>query len=180
MSTSRQLSTAESRRAAVLEAAAAEFALHGLAGASTVRIAQSSQIAHSYLFKLFRTKVALFLATTDDVYDRIADRFRRAALSRPTDPLNAMAKAYADMLDEKDDLRVLLHGFAAAGDPEIGPAVRTRYALLFEQVQAASNVDDERMRAFWANGMLLTVAAAIDLPQLSADHPWVHTVLSGR
>lgn len=84
------------------------------------------------------------------------------------------------MLEEKDDLRVLLHGFAAAGDPEIRPVVRTRYALLYEQVQSASHVDDERMRAFWAHGMLLTVAAAMDLSQLSPRHPWVDTILTNR
>jgi AcrR family transcriptional regulator len=161
----------------VLQEAAAEFAVHGLTGASTARIAGRAQIAHSYLFKLFETKVGLFLATSDLVYDRISERFRLAAADRPADPLDAMAEAYSAMLGERDDLLLLLHGFAAAADPQVGPAVRRRYAGLYEQVRAASGASDARMRAFWAQGMLLTVAAAVELPLLAGEHPWVQTLL---
>ena len=179
MSDGRRLWTGDRRRQAVLAAAAAEFARHGLAGASTATIAQRAQIAHSYLFKLFDTKVALFLATTDHVYDRISERFRLAAAQRPGDPLDAMAAAYRAMLGERDDLLMLLHGFAAAGDPRIGPLVRSRYADLYMQVRTDAGATDERMRAFWAHGMLLTVAAAIELPLMSGEQAWVATVLQG-
>jgi AcrR family transcriptional regulator len=179
MTDRRRLWTGDERRNAVLAAAAAEFAQHGLAGASTARIAERAQIAHSYLFKLFDTKVALFMATTDHVYDRISERFRLAAAQRPGDPLDAMAAAYGDMLGERDDLLVLLHGFAAAGDPRIGPLVRSRYAGLYVQVRTDAGATDDRMRAFWAHGMLLTVAAAIELPLMTGEHAWVATVLGG-
>ena len=177
MTLRRTLQSADERRAAVLRVATAEFALHGLTGASTARIAAAAPIAHSYLFKLFDTKVGLFLATSDHVYDRISERFRFAAAARPSDPLDAMAEAYNEMLGERDDLLVLLHGFAAAADPQVGPAVRRRYAGLYEQVRAASGADDGRMRAFWAHGMLLTVAAAVELPLMAGEHPWVQTLL---
>jgi len=177
MGDGRRLWTVERRRGAVLEAAAGEFARHGLAGASTVRIAQEAQIAHSYLFKLFDKKVTLFVATTDHVYDRICERFRQAAARRPDDPLDAMAEAYVAMLGERHDLLVLLHGFAAADDPQVGSVVRSRYTDLYVQVRSASGASDERMRAFWAQGMLLTVAAAIELPLLAGEHPWISAVL---
>ena len=177
MSDGRCLWTVDRRRSAVLSAAAAEFAQHGLAGASTARIAQEAQIAHSYLFKLFDKKVTLFLATTDHVYDRISERFRLAAAQRPEDPLDAMAEAYKAMLGERDDLLVLLHGFAAAGDPQVGSVVRSRYTGLYVQVRTDSGATDERMRAFWAHGMLLTVAAAIQLPLMTGEHPWIPTLL---
>ena len=35
----------------------------------------------------------------------------------------------------------------------------------------------ERMREFWAQGMLLTVAAAIELPLMTDQHPWVAGLL---
>ena len=177
MSDGRRLWTGDRRRTAVLAAATAEFAQHGLAGASTARIAERAQIAHSYLFKLFDKKVTLFLAATEHVYDRISERFRRAAAQQPEDPLNAMAEAYTEMLGERDDLLVLLHGFAAAGDPQIGAVVRSRYTALYVQVQTDSGATHERMRAFWAQGMLLTVAAAIELPLMTEEHPWVPAVL---
>jgi hypothetical protein len=34
------------------------------------------------------------------------------------------------------------------------------------------------MREFWAQGMLMTVAAAIELPQMTDEHPWVTGLLS--
>jgi AcrR family transcriptional regulator len=172
------LRTADDRRGAVLAAAAAEFGERGLAGASTVAMAERAGIAHSYVFKLFGSKVQLFLATTDHVYDRISQRFRDAAVERPDTPLQAMADAYRELLTERADLLVLLHGFAAASDPTIGRTVRRRYADLYEQVQAASGADDQRMRDFWAHGMLLTVAAAIELPRTTDEHPWVTALIS--
>jgi hypothetical protein len=36
------------------------------------------------------------------------------------------------------------------------------------------------MRAFWANGMLMTVAAAIDLPSLSGREAWAASLLAGH
>jgi AcrR family transcriptional regulator len=173
----RILGTADQRRVAVLSAAVSEFSAHGLAGASTTNIALRAQIAHSYVFKLFGSKVQLFLAATDHVYDRIAERFTAAVHGAPDAPLEAMGTAYQDMLGEREDLLVLLHGFAAAGDPAVGPTVRRRYTDLYSQVQAAADASDERMRQFWAQGMLLTVAAAIELPLMTDQYPWVAGLL---
>ena len=179
MTERRGLRTADQRRGAVQAAAVAEFAERGLAGASTVKIADHAKIAHSYLFKLFGSKIQLFVTTTEHVYDRISERFRAAAQDCPETPLQAMADAYRGLLGERDDLLVLLHGFAAAGDPAVGRTVRRRYAELYRQVQEASGADEERMRAFWAHGMLLTVAAAIELPRTIDEHPWVAGLISG-
>jgi AcrR family transcriptional regulator len=173
------LRTAGERRGVVLDAAVVEFGDRGLAGASTVTIAGRAGIAHSYLFKLFGSKVHLFVATTDHVYDRISQRFREAAADSPTTPLQAMADAYRDLLTERADLLVLLHGFAAASDPAVGRTVRQRYTDLYRQVQAVSGADEQRMREFWAHGMLLTVAAAIELPRTADEHPWVAGLISG-
>jgi AcrR family transcriptional regulator len=175
----RGLRTADQRRGAVLAAAVAEFAQRGLAGASTVTIAERAGIAHSYVFKLFGSKIHLFVTTTEHVYDRISERFRAAAQDCPETPLQAMADAYRDLLEERDDLLVLLHGFAAAGDPAVGRTVRHRYAELYRQVQVASGADEERMRDFWAHGMLLTVAAAIELPRTIDEHPWIAGLIRG-
>jgi len=53
---------AAERREMVLEAAMAEFAVHGLAGTSTEDVARRAGISQPYLFRLFPTKKALFLA----------------------------------------------------------------------------------------------------------------------
>lgn len=183
--------TAEERRVAVLAAAIAEFAAKGLHGASTEAIAVAAGISHPYLFKLFGTKKDLFLAAFDRVNDRIHGAFAAAAAASPDgspldpdpnpDPsgrLWAMGKAYYRLLDQRDELRLLLHGFAAAGDPEVGPVVRRRYAALYRFVQETAGVDARAMQAFWAHGMLLTIAAALDLPSLAGEEAWIEELLA--
>ena len=178
MPTRRTAPRSDDRRVAVLHAAVAEFARNGLPAGSTARIAADAQIAHSYLFKLFGSKKALFLAATGQVYDRISARFRCAAAENPDDPLSAIGAAYRDLLHERSDLLMLLHGFAAADDPDIGTAVRGHYIALYRLVEQHSDGDDQRMRSFSAHGMLMTIAAAIDLPSLAHAQPWITGLLT--
>ena len=176
--------TADERRAAVLTVAVAEFAARGLHGASTEAIAAAAGISHPYLFKLFGTKKQLFLAATDRVYERVHAAFATAAEAHPdNDPdpdgrLWAMGKAYYELLGRRDELRLLLHGFAAAGDREVGPVVRRRYAALYRFVRETSGADAEAMQTFWAHGMLLTIAAAVDLPSLAREEAWIEGLLA--
>lgn len=170
--------TAGERREAVLRAATAEFAARGLHGASTERVAREAGIAHSYVFKLFGTKKDLFLAATGRVYDRILELFREGARRHPEDPIWGMGDSFRELLERREELLVVVHGFAAAGDPEIGEFVRERYADLYRYAAEASGANAERMGAFWSHGMLLIVAAAIDLPSLEGEEGWVHGLLN--
>ena len=171
--------TADERREAVLAAAVEEFAARGLHGASTETIAAAAGISHPYLFKLFGTKKELFLAASERVYERIHATFAIAADGEVDTAvmLAAMGKAYYELLERRAELRLLLHGFAAAGDPEIGAAVRHRYAALYRFVRDRTGADIAQMQAFWSHGMLLTIAAAIDLRSLAGEEDWVEQVL---
>src|ERR1700737_3149943 len=71
--------TAEERRAEVLKAAVAEFALHGLHGTSTEMIARRIGISQPYIFRLFPSKKELFLAAVEQCFDRVEAAFRNAA-----------------------------------------------------------------------------------------------------
>ena len=68
---------AAERRELVLEAAMAEFAVHGLAGTSTEEVARRAGISQPYLFRLFPTKKALFLALVGAVLPAGAGHLRR-------------------------------------------------------------------------------------------------------
>lgn len=162
----------------MLAAAIEEFAAKGLHGASTEAIAAAAGISQPYLFKLFGTKRDLFLAAFDLVCDRIRRAFAAAAAAQPTGALAAMGRAYYDLLHRRDELRLLLHGFAAAGDPDIGPFVRRRYGDLYGFVRDASGADAGTMQAFWAHGMLLTIAAALDLPAAAGKEEWIDHLLA--
>src|SRR5467141_2219370 len=71
--------TADERRAEVVQAAVAEFALHGLHGTSTEAIARRIGISQPYIFRLFPSKKALFLAAIDQCFDRVETAFKNAA-----------------------------------------------------------------------------------------------------
>ena len=70
---------ATERREMVLEAAVAEFAAGGLAGTSTEDVARRAGISQPYLFRLFPTKKALFLALVERCFRRIEGAFTAAA-----------------------------------------------------------------------------------------------------
>jgi hypothetical protein len=55
--------------------------------------------------------------------------------------------------------------------------VRRRYAQLYELVHDLSGGDRLELQGFFATGMLLNVAAAMDLPALLYDETWMKDCL---
>src|ERR1700716_4551625 len=90
--------TAEERRSEVLQAAVAEFAIHGLHGTSTEMIAKRTGISQPYIFRLFPSKKDLFLAAVDQCFDRVEAAFRNAATGSPSIP-----EPHAHRLDSPGD-----------------------------------------------------------------------------
>lgn len=163
--------TAEERRTSVLRAAMAEFAKGGYAGTSTDAIAVAAGISQPYLFRLFGTKRDLFIATMGLMHARIESAFTDAAdgLSG-VEAMMAMGEAYKELLGERDLLLVQLHAFAASEDEEIRRAAREGLRHLWTVVGALTGLPDEDLRAFFAQGMLLNVMAAVDAAAL--DESW--------
>jgi AcrR family transcriptional regulator len=163
--------TAGERREAVLEAAVAEFAAGGLAGTSTEGVARRAGISQPYLFRLFPTKKALFLALIQRSFGQVADTFEAAAADKVgEEALTAMGDAYHRLLDDRTLLLLQLHGYAACGDPEIRTATRDAYKRLWLLVERVTGLPYERVVEFFAMGMLMNVAAAMDLP--AVDERW--------
>lgn len=169
--------SADERREEILNAAVSEFALKGLHGTSTETIAQRVGISQPYLFRLYRTKKDLFLAAVERNFDRVAEAFRLAAESDPDAPLIAMGLAYKELLSHREELLLQMQAYVACVDPEIRLVVRRRFAELYQLVEDVSGANDELVRRFFAQGMLLNVAAAIDLPALLATEGWAERCL---
>ena len=163
--------TADERRRSILRAAMAEFAKGGYAGTSTEAIAVRAEISQPYLFRLFGTKRELFIATMGLMHARIEDSFRRAAQGRSgIEAIAAMGNAYKELLSERDLLLVQLHAYAASEDEEIRRAARQGFRHLWTVVGELTGLGDEDLRAFFAQGMLLNVMAAVDAAAL--DESW--------
>jgi len=163
--------SADERRRSVLGAAMAEFARGGYAGTSTEAIATRAGISQPYLFRLFRTKRELFIATMRATHDRIADAFRAAAEGLTgIEAMAAMGRGYKELLAERDLLLVQLHSYAASEDPEIRAAARSGFRRLWSLVGELTGLPEEMVRVFFAQGMLLNVMAAIDAA--AVDESW--------
>ena len=167
----KQRMPAAERRELVLDAAVAEFAAHGLAGTSTEDVARRAGISQPYLFRLFPSKKALFLELVDRCYRRVADTFTAAAGDLTGDEaLDAMADAYERLLDDRILLLLQMQAYAACDDPEIRAATRAGYKHLWEMVERITGLPFQTVVDFFAVGMLMNVAAAMDLP--SVDERW--------
>jgi AcrR family transcriptional regulator len=167
----KQRMSAVERREMVLEAAVAEFATHGLAGTSTENVARRAGISQPYLFRLFPTKKALFLALVDRCFRRVQETFIAAAEGLTGDEaLSAMADSYTRLLDDRTLLLLQMQIYAACSDPEIRDATRAVYKRLWETVERITGLPFQIVVDFFAVGMLMNVAAAMDLP--SVDERW--------
>ena len=148
----------------MLAAAIAEFAAAGYHGTPTESIARRAGISQPYLFRLYRTKKDLFLACVERCFDRTLSTFRRAAEAVPEpDRFEAMGKAYVELLADRELLLFQLQTYAASEDEDIRAAAQRRYEELTETVAELAGVDRARVLPFIAQGMLLNVAAALDL-----------------
>ena len=171
MTETKQRMSAAERREMVLEAAVAEFAVHGMAGTSTENVARQAGISQPYLFRLFPTKKALFLALVDRCYHRVEDTFISAAGDRTgEEALAAMGDAYDRLLNDRTMLLLQMQAYAACDDPEIRAVTRAGYKKLWELTEKLTGLPFQRVVEFFAMGMLMNVAAALDLP--AVDERW--------
>ncbi len=170
--------TAEVRREAVLEAARVEFASTGFHGTSTETIADRAGISQPYLFRLFGTKKELFLASLRRCFRETLETFQRAAEGkRGEEALKAMGEAYLALLSDRSRLQAQMQAYASCDDPEVCAVVREGYGDLFTWTERVSGLPPAALSAFFARGMLLNVAASMDL--LNSDEPWARRLLDG-
>jgi AcrR family transcriptional regulator len=162
---------AAERRELVLDVALAEFAARGMFGTSTEDVARQAGISQPYLFRLFPTKKALFIALIARCFQRIEEAFTAAAGDRTGgEALEAMANAYTELLDDRTLLLVQMQAYAACDDPEIRTATRAAFKHLWEMAERVTGLPYQTIVDFFAVGMLMNVAAAMDLP--AVDERW--------
>jgi len=183
---SRRRVPAAERREELIDAAVHEFARGGLHGTAVDRIARRVGVAQPYVFSLFPTKRDLFLAAVERGFEQVADTFRRAAVSYAEgtappdceDVVEAMGRAYAELLVSDRDYLMLQHqSYAACDDEVVRERVRHGYAELVELAGQLSHAEPERLDDFFRHGMALNVAAALGVEDLSAGCEWVRAAL---
>lgn len=157
--------TAGERSEQILRAAMEAFADGGYRGTTTDDIARRVGVSQPYVIRLFGSKQALFLASMERACDRIEAVFTAAAEQDAS--VDALGIAFFDALRERSLLLMLLHAYAAAGDPAIGPAVRNRFGRIYRLIRELTGTDPATVRDFLGHGALLTVMSAMEV--ISAD-----------
>ena len=160
------------RRELAIRAAMAEFAHGGYDGTSTWTIAERVGVSQPYMFRLFPTKHALFLAAAERCFDDIEHVLREAVAGRRGgDAMAAMAEAYGRLpLDAPDLVRMQLKVHAiAVRDAEVGRLGRIRWARLWRVVGELSGEEPAEIARFLSAGLMVNVAAAFGVPH-AAGH----------
>jgi AcrR family transcriptional regulator len=168
--------SAEVRREEILAVALEEFGEHGLDGTSTDTIARKAGISQPYLFRLFRTKKELYLETVRRCLGQTLELFQAAAEGkRGEEALSAIGQAYRGLLADRTRLRGQMQAYADCDDADVREVVREGFGRLVAYVEDVSGSEPERVRDFFAFGMLLNVFASMDL--LDHPAPWAKDLL---
>ena len=168
--------TAEVRREEILIVALEEFGEHGLDGTSTDTIARKAGISQPYLFRLFGTKKELYLETVRRCLSQTLELFQEAADGKSgEEALSAIGQAYRGLLADRTRLRGQMQAYADCDDDDVREVVREGYGRLVEYVERVAGAEPERIRDFFAFGMLLNVFASMDL--LDHPAPWAKALL---
>ncbi|WP_242545997.1 TetR/AcrR family transcriptional regulator [Amycolatopsis sp. MtRt-6] len=162
--------SAQQRREQLLELAAEEFAAAGLHGASMEELARRAGISQAYVFRLFGTKKALFLQVVRRAFTRLVEGMDRAAGDTSgVDSVAVMGRFYDRALADRTGLLVQLQAFAACGDPEVREVVREQMAGMWAAAAGHTGLPPVAVKSFVAYGMLLNVAAALDIDDVDAE-----------
>jgi AcrR family transcriptional regulator len=169
----------DERRHEIVEAATREFAVGGLHGTPVQAIAKRVGVSQPYLFQIFGTKKALFIAAVERTFERTVAVFRTAAAeagedASPVEALMHMGVAYRRLLDDRSLLLMQMQAYVASQDDEIRAVVRDEMLRLVSFVQSASGAPEAAIREWLAYGMLMNVAATLDLADVDAD--WARTM----
>jgi AcrR family transcriptional regulator len=163
--------TAAERTEQLVCAAITAFSSAGYAGTSTDDIARLAGVSQPYVIRLFGSKQRLFLAGFEHAASQIEQAFRD---SGATD-LEDLGAEYRTLLDRRELLGMMLHGFAASADPAVGDVVRARFGAIYELVREQTGAEPTEATEFVATGMLLTVLSAMRVvgPDPVAPVPWM-------
>ncbi|HEY3436357.1 MAG TPA: TetR/AcrR family transcriptional regulator [Actinotalea sp.] len=161
--------TATERREQILHAALTVFAHGGYAGTTTDQVAREAGVSQPYVVRLFGGKQQLFA----ELYSRASQRVitALAAVAPGPEAKREMGEAYIGLLADRNLLRLLMHGFAAGSEPEIGRLARHTLTEAFRLYIERTGEGVDEARVFVAHGMLINVLLAVDATDHLSEDP---------
>lgn len=168
----------EQRREQILQAALVEFSHKGLHGGSTVAIAAEVGVSQPNIFRIFPTKHSLFVAVLERVFRKVEVIMLAAGERDPEQPLQTMSDAWGVLMEERENMFMLLQGYAASDDPVVRDLMHDWTRAMFERMEVLPGVGEDAAHDFIAAGMLYMVATAMDLPARAARDEWAARFLA--
>jgi AcrR family transcriptional regulator len=167
------LSDADTRREAIVEAALLAFADSGFAATPVTAVATRAGISQAYVFKLFPTKEELFVAAVERCFTRIEETMERSAQTVPDgnadDILFAMGDGYASLIADRTILMIQVHAQSASDVPAIRDVLRAGLKRIVTYVKQRSGAGDEAVQRFIAFGQLCHLITTADIYDLGED-----------
>lgn len=138
------------------------FADHGLTTAAVQRIADEIGVSQPYVFRLFGSKRAFFLACMDEMEVRVREVFRQSAAAAPEQPFEAMGAGFRDLIADGVISGLWIQSCAAArGDEAIAARCRTFLAGVLEEVDQVTGAGADALAQFLGTGSLVMVLQAV-------------------
>jgi AcrR family transcriptional regulator len=163
----RQISTSTERRVEIIHAALVKFGDRGYYGTTTASIAAAAGLSQAYLYKIWPSKEALFIAVLDEVKIRL-----REAIMDTVDGLEAAGRPYSagEVLRarslrpgiDRNAAMVLVHATAAAAVPALRQAVADCYFDQVDFLRKQVGATDDEIQRYLAIGQLVNSVNALE------------------
>lgn len=152
----------DARRKLVIREAIPVFARYGFEGATTAEIAKRSGVSQPYIFKMFQSKKALFIAACERNMRTTMEQMHDSASGKTgRDALEAMGDAYVEWMEtNRDSLLLQVQQYAACWDEDVQHAVRHCMQDIWNMVVEITGVPLEEIAVFFAKGMLSNMVVA--------------------
>lgn len=175
------LSTSDERRAATVDAAIAAFAAGGYHGTTVADVAKRAGISPAYVFKLYASKEAVFVAALDRCFDLVVAALESGVASTeehtPEGVLDAMGGAYAELIADRNLLMLQVHAQSATDVSEVRAALRRGYERVTEFAGSRSGATPAQVQRFLSFGQLCHLVATLDLDESRGG--WEQVVAEG-
>ena len=177
----RILSTSDQRREAVIESAVSMFAKTGYYGTTVADVAQAAGISPAYVFRLFPTKVELFVAAIRRCYDSIENALLAippaSATRSSVAVLEEIGGMYAQLIGDSTLIQLQIQAQSVASIPAIQEAVQQGLQRFTEEILQRSGATPEAVQRLVAYGQLCHLIVVAGLHKI--DEPWAKALTSG-
>jgi AcrR family transcriptional regulator len=166
--------TSVNRREQIVEAAVVVFAEDGYYRATTAQVAEKVGISQPYVFKVFKNKEELFVASLERAFDRIIRSFMEVEASADQ-LLKESIRVYEQLMETHPNEIILQVQALGIRDEAIRQVMqdgmRKVSSLMRDKfVEAGMKHPDVLVSSFMANGMLCNMATVLGMPELKPKH----------